>query len=67
MCFETRIRTQLEKYRDHYFAHPDNQDKIWFPLNQITEKFWYNDDVSKTMRLIISAPTEHPLVWSVTK
>lgn len=55
------------KYRDHYFAHPDNQDKIWFPLNPITEKFWYNDDVSKTMRLIISAPTEHPLAWSVTK
>lgn len=37
------------------------------PLNKFTEKFWYNDDASKTMRLVISAPTEHPIVWSVTK
>ena len=37
------------------------------PLNKFTEKFWYNDDTSKTMRLVISAPTEHPIVWSVTK
>lgn len=37
------------------------------PLNKFTEKFWYNDDTNKTMRLVISAPTEHPIVWSVTK
>lgn len=54
-------------YRDRYFAHPDNQKKIWVPLNSITEKMWYNDDENKTMRLIVSAKTEKPLVWSVTK
>lgn len=54
-------------YRDRYFAHPDNQKKIWMPLNSITEKIWYNDDENKTMRLIVSAKTEKPLVWSITK
>lgn len=54
-------------YRDRYFEHPDNQTKLWFELNSITEKFWYNDDREKTMRLIVSAPTENPIVWSVTK
>ena len=48
-------------------SHPDNQNKIWMTLNKFTEKFWYNDDTNKTMRLVISAPTEHPIVWSVTK
>jgi hypothetical protein len=54
-------------YTDRYFTHPDNQDKIWFPLNPITSKFWYNTDINKTMRLVISAKTDHPIVWSVTK
>lgn len=54
-------------YTDHYITHPDNQLKIWFELNSITEKFWYNDDSTKTMRLVVSAPTKHPIVWSVTK
>ena len=54
-------------YTDRYITHPDNQLKIWFELNSITEKFWYNDDSTKTMRLVVSAPTKHPIVWSVTK
>ena len=54
-------------YSDRVFTHPDNQNKIWLPLNKYTEKFWYNDDMNKTMRLIVSAPTEYPIVWSVTK
>lgn len=54
-------------YRDRYFEHPDNQTKLWFELNSITEKFWYNNNINKTMRLIVSAPTENPIVWSVTK
>lgn len=48
-------------------TRPDNQNKIWLPLNKFTEKFWYNDDTNKTIRLVVSAPTEHPIVWSVTK
>lgn len=57
----------IGEYRDHWMAHADNQDKIWLPLNKFTEKFWYNDDVNKTMRLVKSAPMERPIVWSVTK
>ena len=54
-------------YTDRYITHPDNQLKMWFELNSITEKFWYNSDDTKTMRLVVSAPTNHPIVWSVTK
>lgn len=57
----------IGEYRDRWMAHADNQDKIWLPLNKFTEKFWYNDDVNKTMRLVKSAPMERPIVWSVTK
>ncbi|MBQ4523329.1 MAG: hypothetical protein IJA10_10320 [Lachnospiraceae bacterium] len=54
-------------YQDRYFEHADNQTKLWFELNSITEKFWYNDENNKTMRLIVSAPTDKPITWSVTK
>lgn len=54
-------------YRDRYVEHPDNQQKFKLPLNPITEKLWYNDDLDKTMRIILSAPTVHPLTWSCTK
>lgn len=54
-------------YTDRNFTRPDNQSKLWISLNPITEKFWYNTDENKTMRLIVSAPTEHPVIWSLTK
>ena len=57
----------IGQYTDRYFTHPDNQTKLWFELNSITEKFWYNMDINKTMRLIVSAPTDNPVTWSVTK
>lgn len=57
----------IGEYRDRVFARTDNQNKIWLPINSITEKFWYTNDENTTMRLIVSAPTEHPLVWSCTK
>lgn len=54
-------------YRDRYFAHADNQNKVWLPMNSITEKFWYTGDDEKDTRLIVSALTERPIVWKVTK
>lgn len=54
-------------YTDYRFTRMENQEKCWVPLNPITEKLWYTDDVSKNMRMVISAPTEHPLTWSITK
>lgn len=57
----------IGQYTDRYFTRPDNQNKIWMPLNPLTEKFWYNTEETTTMRLVVSAPTERPVVWSVTK
>lgn len=54
-------------YTDRVFTRLDNQNKIWLPMNSITEKIWYTDDESKNMRLIISTLSEHPTVWRVTK
>lgn len=57
----------IGQYTDRYFTRPDNQFKLWAGLNPITESFWYNDDETKTMRLVISAPTKNVLIWAVTK
>lgn len=49
------------------FSRPDNQTKLWFSMNSITEKFWYSDDNDKNMRLIVSAPIKEPVTWRITK
>lgn len=54
-------------YRDRYVQRPDNQQKFKLPLNPITEKLWYNDDIDNSMRVILSAPVARPLTWSLTK
>lgn len=54
-------------YRDRFFAHSDNQNKTWLPLNPVTENLWWNDDLEKTMRVIVGAPTSHPLAWRISK
>lgn len=54
-------------YVDHVFGHTDNQNKLILPMNSITEKFWYTDDDSKNMRVIVSALMENPTVWKITK
>lgn len=54
-------------YVDKIFSRPDNQTKLWFSMNSITEKFWYSDDTDKNMRLIVSAPIEQPVTWRITK
>lgn len=47
----------------------ENQTKFWLPLNSITEQLFYtNDDGdNKNQRVVISAPTEHPVVWQISK
>lgn len=54
-------------YVDRVFGHTDNQNKLILPINSITEKFWYTDDDSKNMRVIVSALMENPTVWKITK
>lgn len=50
-----------------YFTRPDNQQKIILPLNSISEKLWYTNDEDNNVRLIVSALTDHPIVWKLTK
>ena len=54
-------------YIDRVFGHTDNQNKLILPMNSITEKFWYTDDDSKNMRVIVSALMENPTVWKIAK
>lgn len=54
-------------YTDRVFGHTDNQNKLILPMNSITEKFWYTDDDSKNMRVIVSTLMENPTVWKITK
>ena len=52
---------------DRYFNIPDNVDKAFLPLNNITENINYVDENSNNQRMIISAKTKHPLTWKLTK
>lgn len=54
-------------WSDYRFTAQENQDKIWLPLNPITAKIWYTNNEETTMRIIASAPTEHPIVWKISK
>lgn len=55
-------------YSDHNFTRPDNQSKAFLPLNPITENLWYTkEEDDKNMRMVVSAKTKHPIVWTLTK
>ncbi len=54
-------------YTDHVFTHVDNQNKVWLPMNSISEKIGYTDDENKNMRVIVSTLLERPAVWKITK
>ena len=66
-CLRQQNSYTIGIYTDRYFTHTDNQDKILLPMNSITEKFWYTSEDFKNMRVVVSALTEHPTVWTVTK
>lgn len=57
------------KWAGYQTTTVENQDKIWLPLNSITEKIgytnYYGDKTNQ--RLIVSAPVETPNTWEVTK
>ena len=54
-------------WTDLRFITQENQDKVLLPLNSITDKIWYTDDQSKTMRVLVSAFTDHPIAWKISK
>lgn len=54
-------------WTDLRFTSQENQDKVWLPINNITDKIWYTNDASTNMRVLVSAPTEHPIAWNISK
>lgn len=54
-------------WTDLRFTSQENQDKVWLPLNPITEKIWYTNEVSKNMRVLVGSYTENPIAWQISK
>lgn len=55
-------------WRDNLVTTRENQDKIFMPLNPISETLKYVTlDSQENQRLIVDIPTENPNVWQVSK
>ena len=54
-------------WRDYIFTIQENQNKLILPLNTITEKIWYTNENSKNMRVLVSAFTDNPIAWIISK
>lgn len=54
-------------WTDLRFTSQENQDKVWLPLNPITEKIWYTDESSKNMRVLVSSFTDNAIAWQISK
>lgn len=48
-------------WMDYKFEDVQNQSKAMLPMNEITEKLYYNQ------RMILSAPIPEPIVWRISK
>lgn len=54
-------------WTDLRFTSQENQNKVWLPLNPITEKIWYTNEASKNMRVLVGSYTENPIAWQISK
>lgn len=54
-------------WTDLRFTSQENQDKVWLPLNPITEKIWYTNESSKNMRVLVSSFTGNAIAWQISK
>lgn len=52
---------------DRYFNSLDDVNKVWLPLNPITEKLGFLGEDGQNQRIILSALTRHPLTWKISK
>lgn len=52
---------------DRYFSTPDDINKLLLPLNNITKSFGHIINNNENQRLILSAKTDNPLTWKVSK
>lgn len=54
-------------WTDYVTTSQENQNKVWLPLNTITEKIWYTNEQSQNMRVLVSAYTDNPVAWTISK
>lgn len=54
-------------WSDSTFTTLDDVNKVWLPLNDITDKLHYLNGEGKTQRTILSAKTSYPLTWKISK
>lgn len=54
-------------WTDLRFTSQENQNKVWLPLNPITEKIWYTNESSKNMRVLVSSFTDNAIAWQIGK
>ena len=54
-------------WTDLHFTSQENQNKVWLPLNPITEKIWYTNESSKNMRVLVSSFTDNAIAWQISK
>ena len=66
-CLRSQNSYNSGLWTDLRFTSQENQDKFCMPLNSITDKFLYTDDQDKNMRLLVSAQTDHPIAWKISK
>lgn len=52
---------------DRYVNTPDDIKKLLLPLNDVTKSFGHIINNNENQRLILSAKTDHPLTWKVSK
>ena len=54
-------------WTDLRFTSQENQNKVWLPLNPITENIWYTNESSKNMRVLVSSFTDNAIAWQISK
>lgn len=54
-------------WTDYVTTSQENQNKVWLPLNTTTEKIWYTNEQSQNMRVLVSAYTDNPVAWTISK
>lgn len=40
---------------------------VWLPLNSVTKSFWYINSIGKNQRVCVSAKTDRPLTYKISK
>ena len=66
-CIRSQNSYNSGLWTNYITTSQENQEKIWLPMNSISERIWYVNNSSTNMRVIVSVLTENPIVWQVSK